>query len=432
MLIDRHASRQNRADGRPGPEMDRTELRVQSFLKLGYFIDYEADLRPIDFSRIDRIPYADVPRAALVDMGCARLRETFSALFDPNAEHVVPISGGLDSRLILGALLELMPAEKLHTYTFGIPGSYDYDLGCLIAKHAGTKHLALPLDGISYHKSEMLDFARRSQRQAMLFYHPPVRELEQRYANAQIWSGYVGDAVVGSHLHTPPSASLLEAKRVHIKNRSMVRSMRLHRCPDEDLLPFVGGGDLDPAILTFDEQVLFAEAVRKFTAPLVLFDGFRYLTPLINTPWMDFSFSVPNRFREHEALMISIARKAFPRLFALPTKNSLGLGLGTPAPIIRTLTLVNKARKLLHQFAPRSVRYPHILYNDYNEAIRSSPDVRKIVLDALQDLRRRGITPWLDLDAIVKRHMRRLRNHGDALIVLASLELVHQAGTAQG
>jgi len=411
--------------------MDRSQLRVQSFLKLVYFIDFEADLRPIDFSRIDREPYAGLSRTALVDVGCRKLRDTFSALFDPNAEHVVPISGGLDSRLILGALLELMPAQKLHTYTFGIPGTYDYDLGCLIAKHAGTKHLALPLDGISYHKAEMLDFARRSQRQAMLFYHPPVRELVQRYTDAVIWSGYVGDAVVGSHLHTPPSETLIEAKRIHIKNRSIVRSMRLHRCPDEDFLPFVGGGGLDPDVLTYDEQVLFAEAVRKFTAPLVLFDGFRYLTPLINSPWMDFNFSVPNRFREHEALMISIARKAFPKLFALPTKNSLGLGLGTPAPVIRALTLVNKARKLLHQFAPNRVRYPHILYNDYNEAIRTSPDVRGIVLDALADLRRRGLTPWLDLDAIVKRHMRRFRNHGDALIVLASLELVHQAGEAQ-
>lgn len=410
--------------------MDRAALRVQSFLKLGYFIDYEADLCPIDFSRIDRAAYVGSSHAELVDIGCGKLRETFASLFDPSAEHVVPISGGLDSRLILGALLELMPAEKLHTYTFGIPGTYDYDLGCLIAKHAGTRHLALPLDGISYHKSEMLDFARRSKRQAMLFYHPPVRELTQRYGNATIWSGYVGDAVVGSHLHTPPSASLLEAKRVHIKNRSIVRSMRLHNCADDDLLPFVGGGGLDPEILTYDEQVLFAEAVRKFTAPLVLFDGFRYLTPLINTPWMDFSFSVPNRFREHEALMIDIARKAFPKLFALPTKNSLGLSLDAPAPVIRTLALVNKARKLLHQFAPKRVRYPHILYNDYNEAIRTSPDVRGIVLDALDGLRRRGDTPWLDIDAIIKRHMRRIKNHGDALIVLASLELVQQAGEA--
>ncbi len=410
--------------------MDRAEIRIQSFLKLGYFIDFEVDLRPIDFSRIDRAPYAALPESELVRLGQVKLSETFSALFDASAEHVVPISGGLDSRLILGALLELMPAEKIQTYTFGVPGTYDYDLGCLIAKHAGTKHLALPLDGISYHKPELLDFARRSHLQASLFYHPPVRELEQRYGQATIWSGYVGDAVAGSHLHTPPSGSLAEAKRLHIKNRSIVRSTRLHSCNDDDFLPFVGGGSLDPEILTFDEQVLFAEAVRKFTAPLVLFEGFDYRTPLINTPWMDFNFSVPNGFREHEALMIDIARRAFPKLFSLPSKNSLGLRLGAPPAVLRTLKLVNKARKLLHQFAPAAVRYPHVLYNDYDEAIRNSPDVRGIVLDAVDALQRRGVAPWVNFDALLKRHMRRLRNHGDALITLASLELVLQAGEA--
>lgn len=408
------------------------ELRIQSFLKLGYFIDFDEDLKPIDFSRIDKARYANTPREELVALGAAKLRESFAALYDSNRDQVVPISGGLDSRLVLGCLLQLMPAEKIRTYTFGIPGSYDYEIGNLVAKHVGTRHLAIPLDGMTYHRDDLQDFARRSRCQAMLFYHPPVRELERLYAGCVIWSGYVGDAVVGSHLHDPPSASLDEAKRAHIKRRTIVRSTKLYNCSDDEFLPHVGDLGMDPDVLTFDEQVLFAEAVRKYTAPLVLFDGFDYCTPLINTPWMDFSFSVPNRFRLDEALMIDTARHAFPSLFKLPTKNSLGFSLATPASLLRGVALLNKVRKLLHQFAPRQVMYPHIIYNDYNEAIRRSPDLRGIVLDALAALKRRGATPWVAFDELIARHMRRIRNHGDALILLTSLELVLQARESAG
>lgn len=403
------------------------ELRVQSFLKLGYFIDFTEDLQPIDFSRIDKARYVATPREQLIALGAEMLKQSFAQLFEAGRDHVVPLSGGLDSRLVLGCLLQLMPAANIRTYTFGVPGSYDYEIGNLVAKHVGTRHIALPLDGMTYHRTDLLDFARRSQCQAMLFYHPPVHELERLFAGSVIWSGYVGDAVVGSHLHDPPSATLLDAKRAHIKRRTIVRSARLYNFNDDAFLPFVGDLGMNPEILTFDEQVLFAEAVRKYTAPLVLFEGFDYRTPLINSSWMDFSFSVPNRFRVDEALMIATARYAFPRLFDLPTKNSLGFPLGTAPAVLRTMTLVNKVRKLLHQFAPRHVVYPHIIYNDYNEAIRSSPDLKSIVLESIDALKRRNIAPWIPMDELLRRHMARLRNHGDALILLTSLELVLQA-----
>jgi len=406
--------------------MTPDELRIQSFLKLGYFIDYDARRYPLDFSHIDKQAYRGASASELVPIGIQKLTATFSALFRTGQEHVVPLSGGLDSRLILGAVLEQTEARNVYTYTFGIPGTYDYDLGCLVAKEMGTRHVTFSLDQMTYHEDELLDFARRSDCQALQFNHPPIWELDRRYRGATFWSGYVGDAVAGSHLHDPPSKTLLEAKRLHMKNRSIVRSTRLHTCDDDEFLPFVGGGAQSKDALTFDEQVLFDEAVAKFTEPLVLFRGPHYLTPLINTPWMDFMFSAPNEHRLGEALMIRIARAAYPKLFGLPAKNSLGFPLDANPGLLRVVGLANKARKLLHQFVPR-VRYPHTLYNDFNEGVRRSPDLRAIVLDNIKRLRARKIVDFVDFDGLLWRHMRRIRNHGDALIVLASLELVLRA-----
>ena len=46
----------------------------------------------------------------------------------------------------------------------------------------------------------------------------------------------------------------------------------------------------------------------------------------------------------------------------------------------------------------------------------------------LERLKARHIVDWIDIDRLVERHDRRIRNHGDALCTLVSLELVLRAG----
>jgi hypothetical protein len=405
--------------------MRAEEARIQSFLKFGYFIDYGPPRHPLDYSRIDKARYAGTSRSELVEIGLAKLRETFASAFEPGRDHVVPLSGGLDSRLILGALFELADPATIRTYTYGVPGTYDYEIGCMVAKHAGTRHMAYPLDGISYHEDELLAFARHTDCQAILFYAPPFWEIERRYRNSVLWSGYVGDVVAGSHVHDVPSPNLDAARRFYLGNRRVVKSTALHNCSDDDLVPFVGYDDADPAKLTYDEQVFFGEAY-KLIEPLLLLQGFDIKTPFINSPWMDFMMSVPNSERLDESLMIEIANRAFPRLFELPAKNTRGLGWNASKSTLKLKRAVDRGRKLAHRFLP-SVVDRCILYNDFNEGIRQSPDLRRIILDNASALKRRGIVDWVDIDALIQRHLRRRGNHGDALMVLASLELVHRA-----
>jgi len=409
--------------GNPSP------IGVESFLKLGYFIDYAANRQPIDFSRIDKRRYDETPRSELLVMGKEALRATLARDFQTSKDHVVPLSGGLDSRLILCALLEHTEAKNIRTYTHGIPGSYDFEIGAQLAKEAGTRHISFPMNTMTYHEDDLLEVARREDCQAVLFLNTPSREVERLFGAGTIWSGYVGDAVAGSHLHDPPSATLDEAKRAYLRRRAFVKSTRLHRCQDDEFLPHVAGGRLDPDVLTWDEQVLFDEGVAKFTVAHVLWKGFSYKTPLINSDWMDFMFSVPNRYRLDRQLMIDVGRALSPRLFGLRSANRIGHGFDTPKSIVRATFWWNRVRKLVHQFAP-SVKWPNAQYNDFNESIRTSPDVRRIVRGAIERLRQRGICDWVDFDGIWRRHDRRLRNHGDALIVLASLELVLEARSA--
>jgi hypothetical protein len=406
--------------------MTSADIRIDSFLRLGYFIDYTKERAPIDFSGINNALYVDVPYDELIREGVKNLRRTISALLVEGRDHVLPLSGGLDSRLILGALLEHLEPQNLQTFTYGVEGSYDYEIGNSIARDFGTRHTPICLSEEAWQLEEELDVARRTDFQGVLFHHPPLAKLDRLYDGALFWSGYVGDAVAGSHLHEPPSATLEDAKLTHLRHRTLVKSTRLHRSPDRDFLAHMDGGGLNPEVLTWDEQVLFSEACAKFTAPLVLFREIDFVTPFINTPWMDFMLSVPNRFRLGQQLMIDIGRSAYPELFDSPSKNRLGHNFRTPDAIVRATFWLNRARKLAHQFIPR-VNYPPIQYADFNESIRSNPHLRRIVRDSTEDLRVRGICDWVDFDGLWRKHDRRIRNHGDALIVLASLELISRA-----
>ncbi len=409
--------------------MNLQEIRVNSYLKLGYFIDYDRRTYPIDFSRIDASLYEKMDEDELVRLGTEKLRQTFREQFVSGAEHVIPLSGGLDSRLILGALLELTEAKNIHTCTFGVPGTYDYDIGCQVGRHMGTRQSALPLNGFSYHEDELMNRAHRMHRQVNVFQCPPLWHMDRLFKGSLIWSGYIGDLVAGSHLPKEPAPTLAKVRANYLQKRSMVSSMKLDRSTIEDLLPHLTGGDEDTSLMTREEHLMFEEAVRKFTAPIVLLDGYTYKTPFINTPWFDFMMSVPRQYREGEYLLIKIAQHMFPDLFGLPTKTSYGAPLGARKEYVLFTRGTNKLRKMVRRKFP-SLAYPPMLYDDFDERFRERNDLGEIGRRNLADLAKRGIVDWLNLDDIWHRHTQRLGNYGDAIKALVSLEIVLKAEEA--
>lgn len=96
-------------------------VNLNSFLKLGYFIKYRNEEFLLDFSHIDRSKYRDYSEDELVKIGTAKFMDAIANEFRTDQQHVIPLSGGLDSRAILAALLKFTPASHIKTYTFGTP-----------------------------------------------------------------------------------------------------------------------------------------------------------------------------------------------------------------------------------------------------------------------------------------------------------------------
>lgn len=397
------------------------DLSLNFFLHLGYFPGYEATVT-LDYSRIDRNGYKDHSRDDLLEAGYQALMQSVTNDFESNARHILPLSGGMDSRTILAALLEMTDAGNIQTYTFGTPGTCDYDLGNKVAELAGTNHTKMPLTDLEWHMDDMLELARRFDCQTFLFHHAPLAEL-RRFENGVTWSGYIGDAVTGGHLKDTPAASLDEAKSRYLEKRAEIRSLNLLTRPAKDFAHKLGGERV-PDIMTHDERVLFAE-VGCITAPHVLMKGFEYKTPMINSPFFDFFMSIPDTHRKGQSLFLEMIIRKWPKLFGLPSKTYFGLtpGHGSLPVFLRRARnkLWNIGRQKLRMFDWPPL--PMTNFFDFDLEVRRNKSLRDLVRQNLADLDRRQATPWIQAEDIFNRHMARKGHFGDALKCLTSLEI---------
>ena len=401
-----------------------TQLELNSYLKFGYNLNYSNKSYQLDFSKIDKSKYVNTEFEDLVSKGVRILSESFESIYTPGKKYLVPLSGGADSRAIIGLLMKYIPASEISTYTFGTPGTYDFDIGNMLAKKLGTKHFSFDLWKYQYTSSEMLDVSKRFDFQSPLLLHPPMPLLDDKYKEHVILSGANAGAVVGSFVPDNPAISIEEAMGKFVKKASFVKSIKLHNCNNNDFIPLVSVHPISPEQLTFDEQVYFNERSVKHLAPHVLIRGFEYKLPFINNAFMDFMLSVPNQYRKNKILYKHIVERAFPELFKYPSEGSYGLRINANKKLVNLKQKYVKARLKLYKLNPSLFAYksPMINYIDFEKAFRQKEDLKSIVQSAIFDLKSRNIVDWIDIQKIWDEHQSGSKNYGDALLTLFSLE----------
>jgi hypothetical protein len=387
----------------------KTEEEIRFFLRMGYFPGYESWPK-LDWSFINPTRYTDLSREDLITESARLWRETIGAQFQAGRRNVVPLSGGLDSRAILAVLREFTESANIETYTFGTPGTLDYDLGCRVARAAGTRHTAIRLDDFIWSQDDFGEAAARFDHQTMLFHHAPMKILDQ-FADGVIWSGYIGDLVTGGHFTAKDSGDLAVAKTDYLVKRRAVKSVDM--AGSYDFSHLIGGEDV-PDYLSAAERVMLAE-VGKITAPHVLMSGFDYRVPFINSPFWGFFMSVPGRFRADQNLYREMLGIHWGKLFSLPVKSRQGVMMRARNRAWRI------GRDYLKMFDWPVL--PMTNYIDLDLLMRRDVGLREIVFSQIQDLKDRGAAAFVDIDGIWDSHMKRRGHHADALKILFSLEV---------
>ncbi|MFS0821479.1 asparagine synthase-related protein [Bacillus sp. 1P02SD] len=398
-------------------------LRLNSFLKLGYFLDYINHNYECNLSGINKHKYSGINEEELVEIGTNITKKAITDLFAKNSNNVVPISGGFDSRAILAGLVECTDAKNIDTYTFGTPGTLDYEIGNFIAKKFGTNHYEIPLGEHVFTMDELIETSFRTDHQTVLFFTAPLTKMKAKYSNHINWSGAFAGPPTGNVLLKNPSLTVEEAKTKFINHKySHVKSLKLTNCEDEELHKLLAMDFINSEILTYDEQLHINFAQGKWIGPHLLMEGFNYQTPFMNQEWLNFMLSIENKYRIDQYLYKKILLRAYPIAFSYKTKSNYGCSLSTPQSIVYIKRAVDKFKRSINK---RRKYYtdPYTNYIDFNAGIRERKDLKKIIYENVMDLTNRKLVEWIDIESIWKNHINKNGNFADALLVLASLEI---------
>jgi len=360
----------------------------------------------------------------LIAQGIHALKAAFQNIV--GGMHIVPLSGGLDSRAILGGLLNAGLKNRIAMVTFGTPGTLDYEIGSYVAKRIGLRHEAIDLTRVKLDQEVLEKTIDEGGAWTYLIDSFYNRLISKRFGkDPTYWSGFMGDPLAGSHLLPTDSNSWREALDKFVKRNSFSRSIVLTPpgFRPEDVLP--QSPLLNESHLSYDEQLDFGIRQQCCIKPLVLPEGYDYRAPFLQPDWVNFILSVPRRYREYQFLYKEILKEAYPKLFSLPTKTNFGLPLDAPKWQLQLQQLTLRVRSAARRFFPSGSwgAHPMTNYIDFDQGLRARKDLKNVVYENIQDLKRHGIIEWLDINEIWNRHQRKQANYADVLILLASLEI---------
>lgn len=402
---------------------------LNSFLSLGYFLDYKNpdisyDLKAIPVLKEELSQYS----LEELQIKCKEIwYQTFEEVYQ-KGEHVVPISGGLDSRAILATLLEFTDASNISTYTFGTPKTYDYEIGNMVAKRFGTNHKSFSFNKYKFSTEKEVEVSQRIDHQTFLFHHPPLELLDQFYKDKMIWSGYIMDFIAGSYIPKNSENNIkLALDKVFLKDR-YVKSINLTNSniniPSLYTLP---SGQVNKEHLSYEEQITIFNRLLKNSAPHILYKGFKYKIPVLDSKFFNFFMALGDEHRNDTNFYNIFLQREFPKAFSIPVKSKHGLQLTTSNTRLNIRKVKNKVIKSVNKYYPKLV-HPHTNYMDFNYGIRSRKDLNDVIYSNIMDLKNRNIVDWIDIEDIYNSHMKKQANYADALIVLASLEIHLKAG----
>lgn len=396
---------------------------LNSFLRFGYFLDYDSPfknlikLKPEDYSKYNNLAEKD-----LLKIGFDLWNNCIHSQIDSN-QNVVPLSGGIDSRAILGSLLEFTDASNIKTYTFGSPGTYDYEIGNFIAKKTGTNHESFDLSKTYDVKvEELIDISNRTDNQTILFHHPSIWKLDKLYTGANIWSGTIIDVFFGRHNHEVESESVDQAMMNSFVENIYVKSVDLTFNDQQDYKCFV---DIDLSAKKYHSYEHIIDLLNrqiKFIAPHVLVRGFNYKT-VLHEDILTFANSLNKRELKDQNFYRKIFIENMKFLFKYPCKTTFGLPLGSMKFPQKIKQFSDKIERSLYYNFGKPFNDRNINYSDFNRNIRVSASFNKIIKESIFDLNRRNIIDWVNIEDIYNSHMNLKVNYADALIALASLEI---------
>ena len=128
------------------------------------------------------------------------------SLVNVNGDVIVPLSGGLDSRLILAQLLDLYDKNKIICYTFGQENTQDLEIARDICRYYEIEHIIdiypseNKIEDQFYSVISSIESAIQKSA-GCISIHPEIPgHFKEVPSDIPVYSGFMGDPIFGAHL----------------------------------------------------------------------------------------------------------------------------------------------------------------------------------------------------------------------------------------
>ncbi len=363
----------------------------------------------------------------LIQMGIDALNFVFDDLLENNINvgnnHLVPLSGGLDSRLILAALLDRVEAKKIHCVTFGSPRSFDFDIPEKIVKNTGVNLERIDCTQLDYSKEKLLKAVENGGKWTSI---PDIyiNQLSLKFGeDFNRWSGFLGGELAGSYGDL--NSKFDDNIAAFVKYQQKSTKLKLTELNYNPLLSLNEPDDLAQFNITEFEKLFLFNRSASGSLPIMFPEKLIVQTPFLHPRWVDFILKIPYKHRKKSKLFEDILLSMFPDFMKLPSKNKAGLGLGEHSALNYFKNLVFlKARFELNKYV-QNVKFPPIGVNyiDYKNGIKQIDSLNLVIKTACENLEDQKITPWLQPTQIFKKHMDNKEDYSKALLLLLGLDI---------
>lgn len=386
--------------------------KVNSYLYWGYVPSSDDE----DYFKLTPVPVDNLDINLAGDM----LANEIAGHIQGRDHHVIPMSGGLDSRLILCELLHCVPADRISLFTFGIPGSYDYEIPGMIAKKLGIQIERVDLNKVLLDTNKLVDSITPSNMWTYLFdsyYNRLVFKLFGK--DVVYWSGFMGNNLAGEHLDWYSGPSWEVACDTFIMHERRCNAIQLYSSeydPKQSIMMSPDG-----TIVPYIDQLDFRHRQPKCILSILNAPSkdYKQVFPLTSKPYMNYMMGLPFKERKGEVFYRNLIMSRCKALNDIPVKRTYCLPLqyeGTLRMKIKRY-LVNGKRILMKTPSPM------LNYYDFNTVFRERDDLRSLLETNLLDLSARRILPWLNIDLIKRDFFEAKKPIHDAISTLVSLEL---------
>jgi len=354
----------------------------------------------------------------------------------------VNLSGGLDSRMLIGILGKQTDARNLHTYTFGQEDCDDVRLAAQVAQAMGAPHQSLPLppdyllryaatgirltDGMDscIHIHSVANIAQQAREVDLLYTGFYVDSITNP-AGTREWLVPVDDDTALRQHYEYMHRLFPQDREEDIYTPEFVRAT--HEEFDasfrETVMEYKGS-----SMFTWVEGVEVTQRQRRLIQcgnDLVRWQV-ECRTPFTDTDFVDFCMALPPAHRLERFLFTQIFTRSFPKLAKIPNDR-------TGMPFIVDAQYLSKQarhnlRYWLHQHGMgKRPQHQRKLYANYGQWFRTvlRPWVEETLLD--RKTQQRGILQPAALQRVVNEHMTGAVDRTREIGMLLSTELWHRA-----